>query len=354
MSDDYFSDPRANAATLLDGNPPWEHGGFIDRLARLKQAYPDTEVGTTRTAGTSPEPLSLPPSIESPPPIEQKHRAAFSRTLVLAYVVPANAAVGQELAPLGRVAGPQELGFQALSVRVDNPTPYTLFLPDWPAYVPPFVFGYPLYTCQSVDKARVVVAQGSAASGSESIPILLYFTEMPQIIAAPIVGNAPSNSFAAGNNGAALPSTSLQLNEGGIFSWARSVAQGANGTSLDGTLRAMPPGATPIQVASAANAAGVLTIPAVANQLNTLMFVSFAASAVSTVAGNITINFGGVTWTIPQPIGAIGGTTGEAVLILPLPPGGVAATAVNTAIVVTIPALGAGIVGRVNAAYLVG
>jgi hypothetical protein len=238
--------------------------------------------------------------------------------------------------------------FHCWRLLVDNPTPYTLWLPDATRYVPPGVFGYPVLCRPALAALRVQVAPGSAAIGAVSVPVVIMALDALADVGAPVTAAGITSLLGQGNNGAALQAESVWLNEGGTFAALRgAAAAGGNGSALDGAANAIAPGAVPL-AATGNNAVASVTAAAVAGQTNRLMFLCFGFSAAPAAAVAATVSFGGVTWTFEIP-------TANPQFLVPIPDGGIAATAVNTAIVATLPASGtAGVIGYIAMAYLVG
>lgn len=281
----------------------------------------------------------------------QQHAEPWYRTKPTTWSVAANAAAGTALTSTLAGGAPtrQQLEFRAKSLRIDNPTPYMLLERESLTLIPPFVAGYQVNLDETIAALEFVVAPGSASSGSVAT-VYCRASERP-VTALPVQMAAPSNSFAGGNSGASLGSTSVQLNEGGVFAFLRGVSQGANGTALDGAAAVQPVGGTPLVATSGANASVTLTIPAVANQKNYLLYLAISCTPVSSAAAAVTVVANGVTWTFNFPSGGLGSTT-VPVFDFPLP--SPLASAVGGTIAVTVPALGAGVVATINALVTVG
>ena len=172
------------------------------------------------------------------------------------------------------------------------------------------------------------------------------------MLSNPIVEPIAANSLPQGNNGALLTPVAPFVNEGGSFSGLKGAAQGGNGSALDGVALVENVGATPVVATSGANASVTLTIAAVAAQKNYLLALSVSCTPVSSTAATLTVVCNGVTWTFNFPSGGLG-SANVPVVFVPLPAGGLAG-AVNATITATLTALGATVVGTINAAYVVG
>ncbi len=114
------------------------------------------------------------------------------------------------------------------------------------------------------------------------------------------------------------------------------------GEAVNGLL-STPTSSSPSTVASAANAAAVITFAAVAGQRNRLTALSYQYNGANT-AQTLTIQDGATT--VFQTLVPASSTT---LLTAVMPAGGIQ-TAINSAMTITLPAGGAGISGILNAA----